>query len=266
MGTRPGRHPNPRRDGFTLVELLVVIGIIAVLVSILLPALNAARRAADKTACAAQVHQLLLATQMYLNEQRHYPDASTIPAFGGPVPCCVRANLLNAIGPYLNWPELTGAETVDRLPRLAACNCRLQQETLLDPYPPPAFGLDFWLTGYGYAAGIMDAGSASAAALKPERIADRRGKRRGVVWGDYLIVLNAASAPGWGYFHQVGGHHFDSATTTTPVPTSYFGHHSGWSDGSVEWQGRGTLSLDPLQADDAATYRVGAGLTIHCYF
>ena len=58
----------PRRSSaFTLVELLVVIGIIAVLISILLPALNKARQASQITACASSMHQLDLALRLYAN-------------------------------------------------------------------------------------------------------------------------------------------------------------------------------------------------------
>ena len=61
--------------GFTLVELLVVIAIIGVLVSMMLPGVQAAREAARKTDCANRVRQLALATHMHHNTNRYFPPA-----------------------------------------------------------------------------------------------------------------------------------------------------------------------------------------------
>src|SRR4051794_13307895 len=63
--------PRSRTAGFTLVELLVVIGIIAVLIGILLPSLAKARETAQRTACLSNMRQLGQALILYLNENKN---------------------------------------------------------------------------------------------------------------------------------------------------------------------------------------------------
>jgi prepilin-type N-terminal cleavage/methylation domain-containing protein len=97
------------RSGFTLIELLVVIAIIAILMALLLPAVQKVREAANKMLCASNLRQIAIACHNYHNDYNRLP-----PGYHGPLPNAQSLNMsqfqqsgfLAEILPYMEQDNL----------------------------------------------------------------------------------------------------------------------------------------------------------------
>ncbi len=188
------------RQGFTLIELLVVISIIALLISILLPALGAARDAARSMQCLSNVRQMGVATVTFsVDHRNHVQISSSDLIFGGNIPSDLRNRVAmypgasnrikdwaSALVPYLGGSNDVAFDQADpKVSKVFSC-----------PNDPAPNG------GY-YVANNITAGLSDRQPLSYSTNADfttysAPGNTGGADWGYGQFIQPEGGAPGSG--------------------------------------------------------------------
>jgi prepilin-type N-terminal cleavage/methylation domain-containing protein len=214
--------------GFTLVELLVVIGIIAVLIGILLPALSKARAAANRLACQSNVRQLHMGIMLYCNDNRDWFPTYAIGADGI---LYVQVN-----DDWVWWQQNRNIDDSpiakylniggDKLKKVLRCPSDTLEGRKVDPGDLPGQGT--YLYSYAINQGVGQ-NNVPPVQLRTKRAQWRRPAEK-VLFAEPLGPYYAA---GWGYMEWLTHRHGEGISTNTHRPMG-INASAAFMDGHVQ--------------------------------
>jgi prepilin-type N-terminal cleavage/methylation domain-containing protein len=273
-----------RSQGFTLIEVMVVIAIVAILVGVLIPVVGKVREVSRELVCTSRLRDLTTATNLYRHDHEQFPNslressAEDIGAMSlppGPPPASVsqilphqmQQRLLNDLQPYLKYHPIADSLPAVQLPPNVQCpdveDIAEGRElvSLIDP------SLVAYYTGYAYCY-IDPRGDSlvqTSVILKPAKVVNSAiPNPRGVLWADDLH-WSLVPIPHWSYAHAKQKAKKPTGSKTPPCSfaeaRSVQGQHRAYADGSVEWVPSNKIKLDlvpTIDQDGGATYRVAA--------
>lgn len=287
MNARRHNRSSLRAAGFTLVELLVVISIVALLIALLMPALSRARAVALRATCASTQRQAIIGFNVYLTDYNLW-----IPRFG------LTSYQLTA--PSNDIPNgITNTTYVDTVTPDTVRHCPTYN--FRDPYPPFAPGLPGGIGvdyQWSYNLPLLEAEYAGGTGQRTYPytgyMINRVSERDSSTWHPYVrlvpgsasyasavdgswritAITNANGDPlasfpiiadrnGWFYVnpvasssvisHNPGNSRSYSSPYVTTDDTTVVGGNHGWLDGHVEWRDmiRGQVTSQPYQRTGA---------------
>jgi prepilin-type processing-associated H-X9-DG protein len=167
-----------RRVAFALIELLVVIAIIAILIGLLLPAVQKVRGAAARTACANHLKQTALACHMYHNDWNRFPRNTDAPVYSP----------FTAILPYLDQDAIAS-----RYDKTLAPDDPVNLPLTRGPIPTytcPAMRLPEVLPATGYSSYVACSGSVYVWAHNNESV---YGKHNGIFAPGQTVTFDSVT-------------------------------------------------------------------------
>ena len=239
--------------GFTLVELLVVIGIIALLVSILLPSLQKARRSANTVKCLSAMRQLGMGFQMYSQQYKGF-----WPTCRDTVQAPIR-RWTDLIVPYISGKKDAGQVTDVAALRKNSVLWGCPEWAKAYDYDANATGVvaEVVYTGYGmqyynvyYENGLNANDLAQTSTARPgfgyvkQNVWQRKGAERGLIadsqW-DQIQVTNDKFSAATAYWP------YDNIATTTPKMISIDARHA--KPGTPKGTAKDTPTINLLYCD-----------------